>query len=182
MKLGKTFGNLVRYAQLFRQSYEVRQLRRGGSDLRYFTPGHLHPDYATLPSFAPAASGSGSGRKRKKYSKPPSPQQVASLAAPHIEKGPPSLPGAQRRFFTPRQTPAPYPNAHTIAATFHERATQVLRESNCLFPLSFSPSVHIRGAPSLTVTDKATLAASYTPYFDSLTRTLNQSFPVGENP
>jgi len=34
----------------------------------------------------------------------------------------------------------------------------------------------------MTVTDKATPAASYAPYFDSLTRALNQSFPVGENP
>jgi len=32
------------------------------------------------------------------------------------------------------------------------------------------------------VTDKATPGASYAPYFDSLTRALNQSFPVGENP
>jgi len=32
------------------------------------------------------------------------------------------------------------------------------------------------------VTDKATPTTSYAPYFDSLTRALNQSFPVGENP
>jgi len=57
-----------------------------------------------------------------------------------------------------------------------------LRESNCLLPLGFSATVNPRGFVSLTVTDKATPAASYTPYFDSLTRALNQSFRVGENP
>jgi len=35
---------------------------------------------------------------------------------------------------------------------------------------------------SLTVTDRATSAASYAPYFDSLTRARNQSFTVGQNP
>jgi len=60
-------------------------------------------------------------------------------------------------------------------------AARVLRESNCLLPLGFSASVNIRGPISLTVTDKATPAASYAPYVESLTRTLNQSFPVGKN-
>jgi len=53
---------------------------------------------------------------------------------------------------------------------------------NCLLPLGFTATVNPRGSVSLTVTDKATPAASYAPYFDSLTRALNQSFPVGENP
>jgi len=102
--------------------------------------------------------------------------------APPIKKGPPSLPGAQRRFFTPRQSPPPHPDAPTIAATFPDIAVRVLRESNCLLPLGFSATVNPRGAISPTVTDKATPAASDAPYFDSLTRALNQSFPVGENP
>jgi len=148
-----------------------------------FTPGHLHPDNNPSPSYPPAASGSGSGGKdKKKVGKQPSPQQVASAVAPPLKKGPPSLPGAQRRFFAPRQSPAPHPDAPSIAATFPDIAAHVLRESNCLLPLGFSATVNQRGAISLTVTAKATPAASYTPYFDSLTRALNQSFPVGENP
>jgi len=148
-----------------------------------FTPGHLHPDVHSVPSYAQAASGSGSGGKGKtKAGKPPSPQLVASAAAPQVQKGPPSLPGAQRRFFAPRQSPSPHPYALTIAATFPDIAARVLRESNCLLPLGFSATVNPRGAISLTVTDKATPAASYAPYFDSLTRALSQSFPVGENP
>jgi len=74
----------------------------------------------------------------------------------------------------------------------------VLRESNCLLPVGFSATVNPRGSVSLTVTDKATVnpqgsisltvtdkatpAPSLTPYFKCLTRALNQSFPVGENP
>ena len=61
-------------------------------------------------------------------------------------------------------------------------AACVLHESNCLLTLGFSASVNIRRAISLTVTDKATQAVAYAPYSDSLTRTLNQSFPGGENP
>ena len=105
-----------------------------------------------------------------------------SAMVPPVKKGPPSLPGAQRHFFAPRQSPAPHPDALTIAATFPDIAARVLRESNCLLPLGFSATVNPRGSVSLTVTDKGTPAASYAPYFDSLTRALNQSFPVGENP
>jgi len=121
-------------------------------------------------------------RTRKKAGKQPSAQQVASAVAPPLKKGPPSLPGIQRRFFAPRLSPAPHPDAPSIAATFPDIAARVLRESNCLLPLGFSATVNPRGAISLTMTDKATPAASYTTYFDSLTRALNQSFPVGENP
>jgi len=148
-----------------------------------FTPGHLHPDNNPSPSYLQAASGSGSsGKDKKKASKHPSHQQVASGVTPRLKKGPPSLPGAQCRFFAPRQSPAPHPDAPSIAATFPDIAAHVLRESNCLLPLGFSANVNQQGAISLTVMPKATPAASYAPYFDSLTTALNQSFPVGENP
>jgi len=148
-----------------------------------FTPGHLHPDVHPSPSYAQAASSSASGGKGKsKAGKPPSPQLVASAVGPAVKKGPPSLPGAQRRFIAPRQSPLPHPDALTIAATFPDIATRVLRESNCLLPLGFSATVNPRSSISLNVTDRATPAASYTPYFASLTKALNQSFPVGNNP
>jgi len=110
------------------------------------------------------------------------PPNSLRVRRPLVKKGPPSLPGAQRRFFAPRQSPSPHPDALTIAATFPDIAARVLRESTCLLPLGFSTTVNPRGSISLTVTHKATPAASYAPYFDSLTRALNQSFPVGENP
>jgi len=182
-RLGKAFGDPEKYARLYPHSYEAGEFRRGAYDVSSFTPGHFHPDVRPSPSYAQAASGSGSGGKGKgKAGKPPSPQLVASTVAPPVTKGPPSLPGAQRRFFALRQSPSPHPDALTIAATFPDIAARVLRESNCLLPLGFSATVNPRGSVSLTVTDKATRAASYAPYFDSLTRALNQSFPVGENP
>jgi len=181
-RLGKAFGDPEKYSRLYPNSYEAGEFRKGRYDLDSFTPGHLHTDAHPSPSYAQAASGSGSGGKGKsKAGKPPSPQQVASATVPPVKKGPPSLPGAQQRFFAPRQSPSPHPDALTIAATFPDIAACVLRESNCLLPLGFSSTVNPRGSVSLTVTDKATPAASYAPYFDSLTRSLNQSFPVGEN-
>ena len=182
-RLGKAFGDPERYAKLYPNSYEAGEFQKGRYDLASFTPGHLHLDVHRSPSYAHAASGSGSGGKGKsKAAKPPSPQQVASAVAPPVKKAPPSLPGVQRRFFAPRQSPSPHPNARKIAATFPDIAARVLRESSCLLPLGFSATVNPRGSVSLTLTDKATPAASYAPYFDSHTRALNQSFPVGENP
>jgi len=148
-----------------------------------FTPCHLHPDNNPSPSNAQAATGASScGKVKKKVGKQPSPPQVASALAPSARKAPLSLPDAQRCFFAPRQSPAPHPDPPTIAATFPDIAARVLRESNCLLPLGFSATVNPRGAISLTVTEKATPAASYALYFDSITRALNQSFPVGEKP
>jgi len=182
-RLGRAFGDPEKYAKLYPDSYEAGEFRKGRYDLDSFTPGHLHPDAHPSPSYAQSASGSGSGGKgKRKPGKPPSPQLVASTTVPPVKNGPPSLPGAQRRFFAPRQSPSPHPDALTMAATFPDIAARVLCKSNCLLPLGFSATVNPRGSISLTVTGKATPAASYAPYFDSLTRALNQSFPVGDNP
>jgi len=182
-RLGKAFGDPEKYAKLYPHSDEAGEFRRAAYDVASFTPGHFHPDVHPSPSYAQAASSSGSGGKGKsKAGKPSSPQLVASTAAPPVKKGPPSLPGAQRCFFAPCQSPSPHPDALTIGATFPDIAARVLRESNCLLPLGFSATVSPRGSISLTVSDKATPAALYAPYFISLTRALNQSFPVGDNP
>jgi len=182
-RLGKAFGDPEKYAKLYPNSYEAAEFRKGRYNLDSFTPCHLHPDNVLSPSYTQAASGSGSpGKGKSKAGKPPSPQQVASAGAPRDKKGPPSLTGAKRHFFAPRQTPSPHPDAPAIAATFPDIAARVLRECNYLLPLGFSATVNPRGASSLTVTDRATPAASYAPYFASLTKALNQSFPVGEHP
>jgi len=182
-RLGKAFGDPKKYARLYPHSYQAGEYRWGAYDLASFTQGHHHPDVHPSPSYTQAAFGSGSGGKGKsKAGKPPSPQLVASTTAPPVKKGPPSLPGAQGRFFSLRQSPSPNPDALTLAATFPDIAARVLRESNCLLPLGFSATVNPRGSVSLTVTDKASAATSYSPYLESLTRALNQSFPVGENP
>jgi len=69
-----------------------------------------------------------------------------------------------------------------MAATFPDIAAHVLPKSNCLLPHGFCASRKVPRTISLTVTDKATPAASNAPYFKSLTRSLNKSFPMGENP
>ena len=182
-RLGKAFGDPEKYAKLYPNSYEAGEFRKGSYDLDSFTQGHIHPDVHPFPSYAQAASGSGSGGKGKgKAGKPPSRQLVASSVAPSVKKGPPSLPGAQRRFFAPHQSPSPHPDTLTIAATLPDIAARVLRESNCLRPMGFSATVNPRGSISLMVTDKATPAPSYALYFISITRALNQSVPVGDNP
>ena len=122
------------------------------------------------------------GRQDKESLQAPFTPSRCELGCPPISKGPPALPGAQGRFFAPSLSPVPHADAPAIAATFPDITAGVLPESNCLLHLTFYGSVNIRGASSLTVTDKATPAASYAPYFDSLTRALNQSFPVGETP
>lgn len=93
--------------KLYPNSDEAGEFRNWRYDLSSFMPGHLHPDNVLSPSYAQAASGSGSGGKGKnKAGKPSSPQQVASSVAPPVQKGPPSLPGAKRRFFAPAR-PSP---------------------------------------------------------------------------
>ena len=95
-RLGKAFGDPEKYAKLCPHSYEAAGFRRGAYDVASFSLGHLHPGIHASPSYAQAASGSGLGGKTKsKAGKPPSPQQVASMAAPPVKKGPPSLPVAQ---------------------------------------------------------------------------------------
>jgi len=122
------------------------------------------------------------GWKDDESRKVPFRSKVASVAAPLIKKGPPSLPSTQQRFLAPRLSPAPHLDAPAIAATFPDIAACILCESNYLLPRGFSASLNVRSAISLTVTDKETPAPSSAPYFEFFTRSLYWSFLVGENP
>jgi len=143
-KFGRAFGDHESWAYLFPHPYEAGEFPRGAYDIASFISGHGHPDHTPSPLYAYAASGSGSGGKTKKATKPPSPQHVASAAAPSVEKGLPSLPGAQRRCFAPRLSPVRHPDAPAIAATFPNIAARFVCESNCLLPRGFSVSVNVR--------------------------------------
>jgi len=129
----------------------------------------------------PLAPGQAAKTKRQLASSPP-PNKLRVRSALLLKTGLPSSQVPNIDFLFLASPPPPHQDAPSIAATFPDIATRVLSESNCLLLLGFSATVNQRGAISLTVTDKATPAASYAPYFDSLTRALNQSFPVGENP
>jgi len=180
--LKKMFGNPELYTKAVPHSWEAEQLRAGQYNLSMFTPAILHPDYApksTTPTCAQAA-GSGPGKK-KSGTKRTSATEVAREGDREI-KTLLSLPQASRRFFASRSNPAPHALAQRIVSSFPDIAAATLSESNCLLPKGFIAKVHNRGAVSRTTTSPNTPVESYTPYFDALTRRLNQSFPVGDNP
>jgi len=69
-----------------------------------------------------------------------------------------------------------------IAATFPDIAARVFRDANCILPVAVTTKVNDRGSVTLLVTDPATPAAAFVPYFDDLSSQLNKSFPVGQAP
>jgi len=68
-----------------------------------------------------------------------------------------------------------------MTATLPDIMAAVLKEANCSLPLSLSASVNCNGAVTLTA-NPYTPSSAYSPFFDALTKKLNQSFPVGDNP
>jgi len=147
-----------------------------------FISGQLAPDYhSPLPSYSQAASKG--ALKGKKNNRSVTAAKVASAnnLAPEIQV-PRSLPTAERRFYAPRSSPSEHPQVPLIAATFPDIAARVLRDANCVLPLAVTTKVNDRGSVTLLVTDPATPAAAFAPYFDALSNQLNKSFPVGESP
>jgi len=107
--------------------------------------------------------------------------QVAMSSKSSVPKGPPLLPAAQHRFFGPRTSPAPPNDSFIMTATLPDIMAAVLKEANCSLPLSLTASVNRNGAVTLT-TNPYTPSSAYSPFFDAMTKKLNQSFPVGDNP
>ena len=130
---------------------------------------------------ANAAGSCGKGNGKKSL-----PATTASKVASVIEaaspKGPPPLTCAARRFYAPRNIPAPHPERDLICIRWPDLAASVLREANSGLLVSFKVFVNDNGAVSLTVIDTSVPASSYSPFFDALPHKLNQSFPVGDNP
>ena len=93
-----------------------------------------------------------------------------------------SLPTAKRRFYSSSSSPSEHPQAPPIAATFPAIAARVLKDVNGILPLPVTTKVNDRGSVTLLVTDPATPAAAFAPYFDALARQLNKAFPVGDSP
>ena len=175
------FSDPELYAKAFPHSWEAEQFRAGKYDLSIFTPATQHPDYKPkhLPTDAQAA-GSGRPTRGKKTKK------ASATEVPHPVGKPlnaaTSLPFACRRFFAIRETPSPHPLAARITKTFPDIVATTLTDSNCLFPKGFRVGVNDRGAVSITGTNPLTPAESYAPYFDAITRRLNQSYPTGSSP
>ena len=126
-----------------------------------------------------ARRGKGKGKKS-----PPATtaSKVASVVAATSPRGPPPLKSAARRFYAPRNLPAPHPERDLIRIRWPDLAASVLREANSGLPVSFRVFVNDNGAVSLTVIDTSVPAASYSLFFEAPTHKLNQAFPVGDNP
>ena len=169
------------YAKAFPHSWEAEQFRAGKYDLSKFTPATQHPDYKPkhLPTYAQAAS-SGRPARGKKTKKASATEVAHPVGEP--SKTATSLTFASRRFFAIRETPLPHPLAARITKTFPDIVATTLTDSNCLLPKGFRVKVNARGAVSLTGTDPLTPAESFAPYFDAITRRLNQSYPTGSSP
>ena len=95
--------------------------------------------------------------------------KVATVVEATLPKGPPPLTRTARRFYAPRNTPAPHPKRDLIRICWPALAASVLREANSGLPLIFKVYINDNGAVSLTVIDTSVPAASYFPFFDALT-------------
>jgi len=120
-------------------------------------------------------------RKGGKGKKNATAAQVAASSKSSVPKGPPPLPAAQRRFFAPRTSPTLPNDSFIMTATLPDIMAAVLKEANCSLPLSLTASVNRNGAVTLTA-NPYTPPSAYSPFFDAMTKKLNQSFPVGDNP
>jgi len=177
------YGDPRAYSDKFPDSWEANAFREGKyPDPTTFIAWHLAPDY-TKPqqSYAKAASAGAPKGKKNKSSLTGTQVASASNSVPATQP-PKSLPTAERRFYAPRSSPSEHQQASLIASTFPEIAARVLRDANCVLPLAVTIKVNDRGSVTLLVTDPATPAAAFAPYFDPLSAQLNKSFPLGESP
>jgi len=98
-----------------------------------------------------------------------------------VPKGPPQLPAAQRRFFAPYTSPTLPSDSFIMTATIPVIMAAVLKQASCSLPLSLTASVNRNGAVTLTA-NPYTPSSAYSPFFDAMTKKLNQSFRVRDNP
>ena len=93
--------------------------------------------------------------RRKKNSATSTSATKVAAAAKEVSppRAPPPLASAARRFFAPRSSPAPHPDAADIKAHLPDLAAFVLREANCSLPRSLKAIVNNRGSVTLIVVD-----------------------------
>ena len=120
-------------------------------------------------------------RKGGKGKKNATAAQVAASSKTSVPKGPLPLPAAQGRFFAPRTSPTLPNDSFIMTATLPDIMAAVPKEANCSLPLSLTASINRNGAVTLTA-NPYTPSSAYSPFFDAMTKKLNHSFPVGDNP
>jgi len=156
-------------AKLYSERYPATSLFHTGPPPGFTVPDPPQPQEQT---WAQVTRKGGKGKKNATAA------QVAASSKSSVPKGPPPLPAAQRRFFAPHASPALPNDSFIMTATLPDIMAAVLKEANCSLPLSLTASVNRNGAVTLT----ANPSSAYSPFFDAMTKKLNQSFPVGDNP
>jgi len=120
-------------------------------------------------------------RKGGKGKKSATGAQVPTSSKRSVPKGPPPLPAARPRFFAPRTSPTIPNDSFIMTATLPDIMAAVLKEANCSLPLSLTASFNCNGAVTLTPNPN-TPSFAYSPFFDAMTKKLNQRFQVADNP
>ena len=171
------------YAVKFPGSWQANTFRDGKyPDPKTFISVHLAPDCPKPePSYAQGPSTDAPKGKNNTSSLTAAKLASARKLAP-VTNAPRLLPTAERRFYGPGSSPSGHPNAPLIAPTFPGISARVLSDANGALPLTVSPKVNDRGSVTLLITDPATPAAAFPPYFDALSCQLNKVFPVGDSP
>jgi len=158
-------------AKLYSERYPATSLFHTGSHPGFTVSDPPQPQEQT---WAQVTRKGGKGKKNATAA------QVAASSKSSVPKGPPPLPAAQRRFFAPRTSPTFLNDSFIMTATLPDIMAAVLKEANCSLPLSLTASVNRNGAVTLTA-NPYTPSSAYSPFFDAMTKKLNQSFPVGDN-
>jgi len=159
-------------AKLYSQQYPATSRFHTGPPPGYTVSDHRQPQEQT---WAQVTRKGGKGKKNATGA------QVAASSQSRVPKGPPPLPAAQRRFFAPRTSLTPPNDLFIMTATLPNIMAAVLKEANCSLPLSLTASVHRNCTVTLTA-NPYTPSSAYSLFFDAMTKKLNQSFPVGNNP
>jgi len=120
-------------------------------------------------------------RKGGKGKKNATAAQVTVSSKSSVPKGPQLHPATQGRFCTPRTSPTLTNDLFILNATLPDIMAAVLTEANCSLPLFLTVLVNRNGAVTLTA-NLYTPSCVCSPLFDAMTKKLNQSFPVGDNP
>ena len=159
--------------------------------LHQTTAPHPNCSYAAVihsgtSQFDQAVAANAAARRDKGKGKGAPPATPASRVVSVVDaaspKGPPPLNSAIRRFYAPRNSPAPHPERDLIRIRWPNLGPSVLREPTSGLMVSFKVFINDNRAVALTIIDTSVPATSYTPFFDALTHNLNQSFPVDNNP
>ena len=159
-------------AKLYSKRYLATSLFHTGPPPGYTVSDPLQPQDQTWAQVT---------RKGRKGKKNATAAQVAASSKSSVPRGPPPLPAAERHFFAPCTSPTPPNDSFIITATLPDIMATLLKEANCSLHLSLTASVNRNGAVTLTA-NPYTPSSAYSPLFDAMTKKLNQSFPVGDNP